>query len=77
MTRQVDAEAAADAIIILTALRRMCQERQARYNLPFLTEGEYETLDAAIDGLGGFQPNYSYGVPDWTGSLKAALYRTS
>lgn len=75
MARQVDDGVIADAVIILAALRDICRERQARYSLPFLSEGEHKTLNSVIEGLGGVQPGYSYGIPDWTGSLKAALLR--
>lgn len=73
---QVDDGVINDAVVILAALRQICRERQDRYNLHFLTEGEHRTLNTVIDGLGGVQPNHGYGIPDWTGSLKAALLQT-
>ncbi|WP_235659843.1 hypothetical protein [Mycobacteroides abscessus] len=56
---------------ILAALRDLCRERQAVTKTGYLTESEYESIDEAIEELGG---EYGPGVVDWGGSLRRCLF---
>lgn len=60
---------------IIAGLRDLCRERQAITGSVYLTESEYESIDAALAELGYPDSGYAAaGAREWTGSLRRCLF---
>lgn len=56
---------------IIAAVRILCKERQAATGSSYLTDSEYESIDEALEEVGGA---YGPGVSEWVGSLRNCLF---
>lgn len=61
-----------NAAEIIAGLRDLCRERQATNGSPYLTDGEYESIEEALREL-NYEPGYG-GAAEWERSLRRCLF---